>query len=990
MIPELFNRGNMNFKPITANRAFTFTRIILLTFLVTACGAESKSGTPPEQDDSTTETVELPVEEPPVEEPPVEEPPVEEPPVEEPPVEEPPVEEPPVEDPPVEDPPVEDPPVEDPPVEEPPVEEPPVEEPPVEEPPVEEPPAELSPIEKALIGGDVSFIDHPKTLVIAINDRVEINLEAQQDFINKIYEQGEIEYNGGRQSQFFYALNLKAVMPLIMGEKGFMLAAASEIDGRRNAAFGANILSQFSKGKFPTYQPYMKNVLGWLLKQDQESLQSPKEVKLLGFSADNATAGKDWLSEQFPEWKIDLCESSSESNACTDAADLAIISGKSWESENALKSVMDKLQENKVSLLYAHGNDRNVGALTPVLLNSMGLYMEPSGGLGNYNVQDKADWESTSDMLSQSDLLKLNTLVNNLHNDTFDFDLSKCNQNCETMLNSDTSFTAGAKMIQNQVNQFDTNGTNIFTKEGYEVEKLMILLADIYRQSIRYPMDKARTSTVEFIRAYYSDHVVHTVRSINPKQVDLGNFSRNDFSPELLTNKTVNLTSKPNFRSAGVYAFAGKSFTVTRLDNSPTTISIFINSLREKSTQEFKVDGYNRPKFLRSQKVPLLVGETLTLTNPYGGPVQVGFDEIGFDVQLEFNQIGLHPYWESSEDTETFNQALNNDNFDWVEIITSQFEIHSTVENILKTFDDDNSPDIETLASNTEIYMHNFPHVLAGFQGPNIDVVAEIHDFADDQGYNINELDLVKHINSDQASCGGGCGGNPIDTNWEFNPLSHGDLHEFGHGLEKNRLRFEGWAGHASTNPYVYYSKSQFYKNTGIEPDCSNLPFDKLLETLQTSRKDANPFGYMVKADLNGWAQGVSITIQMMMAAQAQGALQDGWNLLPRLQIYEREYSRSLKNDDIWLETRENFGLGSYTRVEAKKISNNDWLINGISYVTGLDYRDFFTMWGLGFSDTVGQQIAQHGLERVELNFYQANGGDYCYGLDKPALTIAP
>ncbi|MCV5951156.1 hypothetical protein OFN94_40755, partial [Escherichia coli] len=79
----------------------------------------------------------------------------------------------------------------------------------------------------------------------------------------------------------------------------------------------------------------------------------------------------------------------------------------------------------------------------------------------------------------------------------------------------------------------------------------------------------------------------------------------------------------------------------------------------------------------------------------------------------------------------------------------------------------------------------NYPHVLAGFQGRGIDEVPYIIQYAQNQGWEIANIDMVKHMNADQATCGYGCSGNPYDAYWAFSPLGHGDLHELGHGLEK-------------------------------------------------------------------------------------------------------------------------------------------------------------------------------------------------------------
>ncbi|MFA0521640.1 hypothetical protein AB4501_32285, partial [Vibrio sp. 10N.222.55.E8] len=45
-------------------------------------------------------------------------------------------------------------------------------------------------------------------------------------------------------------------------------------------------------------------------------------------------------------------------------------------------------------------------------------------------------------------------------------------------------------------------------------------------------------------------------------------------------------------------------------------------------------------------------------------------------------------------------------------------------------------------------------------------------------------------------------------------------------------------------------------------------------------------------------------------------------------------------------------------------------------------------MWGISISEKARMQLEQHGFSKVILQYYKANGRDYCYGLDKPVLAI--
>ncbi len=54
------------------------------------------------------------------------------------------------------------------------------------------------------------------------------------------------------------------------------------------------------------------------------------------------------------------------------------------------------------------------------------------------------------------------------------------------------------------------------------MKKLLLLLADRYRQDVQYPMGKGVTERIDFLRSYYSDYVVYNSRNHNAAQPSLG------------------------------------------------------------------------------------------------------------------------------------------------------------------------------------------------------------------------------------------------------------------------------------------------------------------------------------------------------------------------------------------------------------------------------------------------------------------------------------
>lgn len=735
---------------------------------------------------------------------------------------------------------------------------------------------------------------------------------------------------------------------------------------------------------------FLDNAIVWLSGRgdfEQRPLNTVIAHAAQNYYFPDELAIRHWLDQHYPEQvrynSADSCDATALAGCLGEGVDLLIISQDGSGGEAAAAAVQQWLDAGK-PVLYLHldGGFLEVGrALFPVL----GIGYEGD----NYWARLELQAYDPSRNINQppAAIASIATLLERLRDNSFSVDLSQCqDKSCPDSSGYTEQFGAAASAVQTMLDQLDAAKLRLFEAAGRRFHKLLLLLADHYRQHLQFPMDKTASDTLTFLQSLYADVAVYNNRELNPVAADLGDFSRVDFSHITPASRERSYTSKRHFQPAGLYALPGQTFTVTRLDQAEVDTTVFINSLRDGSAHIFNDHGYQRPRFLQSLRYPIAPGETLRLTSPYGGPLQIGYSANGAEVRFRFDGVGEHPFWASAADDEGFASAMAAGDYDWAELATPGFVVHSTHDQMSESIDNWRTP--TALAAATERYMHNFAHVLAGFQGPGIDVVAEIHDFAAINGFAVDNIDIVKHMNADKASCGYGCSGNPYDAYWAFSPTGHGDLHELGHGLERGRFRFAGWNYHASTNPYSYYSKYQYFLDTGEGPSCQSLPFAELKDTLLTSRQQADPVAYMQAAELNSWSQGVAITLQMMMAAQAEGVLSSGWHLLSRLHILDREFNRADDSDESWLARRDSLGFGQYSRDQARALDNNDWMLIALSKASGRDMRAFLLMWGLSFSNTAAAQVAALGYPAMPLAFYDSGARNYCKGLDKPAIAI--
>ena len=885
----------------------------------------------------------------------------------------------------------------------------------------------------ALRTGNSSLVDK-STVLSAFNTEISIIENRKNSILSEIFKldndgnvtansPADIIWDPSHDSVWFDSTKIGENLPLLVSNSSAKKSESSaknlamagvKLNGARYIAMGSNVLHDIAHTNQPAgtaneqMQVFMENALAWLTDKPNFKTESSKIViahqsDSYWFKHDQTT--QDWVNNTYPEAsvnEIDSCESAN-LTGCLSDADLLIIGRDNGENDNhgiefdldVTMAAVKNAQANGTPVLYLQ-YDGGKNDLSSSLMGYFGLSTTDNywrqEGLNNFSVSPSSLKDSTLETIKKTiaaisaDTLNLNFNITNCPDD-------KCNAELITDSGSGESYQTlldGSNFIKSTLASLDSKNEDIFN-DGMDNKllKLVVLLGDKYRQETTFPMDKYSSDSADFMRALYADYAIYNSRDINPVQKDMGNFSRSDFSHISPTNKTVAMQSKRNFRSAGVYALPGQTFTVKRNDNSDLVTKIYINSVRSGSTHLYESNGYKRPKFIQSSAIEVKSGETIKMTSPLGGPIQISFDTNDLDVSFTFSNIGEHAYWKSTDDDQSFTDKLAANEYDWAELSTPGFEVHSKLDKIIESMNDPKWGSAKVLSEATTRYMHNLPHGMAGFKGPGIDVIPELTDFANDKGWEIDTLDKVQHMNADQATCGYGCSGNPYDAYWAYDPIGHGDVHELGHGLQGGK-RFAGWENHSMTNHYSYNTKSKYHTDTGGDPNCQALPFEKMFNVLQQSVNEVNAAAY-IKTNLwdsMGWSEGAGMFIQMMMSAQYVGALEDGWMLRGRLHMFEREFNRAKQSEDTWLAKRGSLGMGEYTLTEAKAIDNNDWYLISTSFTTSTDYRDYFDMWGLTYSAKAASQVATLNFASITRQYFLSDSKAYCFGLDKPAVNV--
>ncbi|CAA6813148.1 MAG: FIG01200241: hypothetical protein [uncultured Sulfurovum sp.] len=783
------------------------------------------------------------------------------------------------------------------------------------------------------------------------------------------------------------------------------IAIVGQKDAGRYLVFGGNPLRVIGNEQM---EQVLENALAWLTQRADLKTEAFNVViahldESYWFKDESKT--REWLDNHYtgqvsynPE---NSCDGVELTGCLANTPDLLIISQLSSENDD-VQAIANRVNEalmNGIPVLYIH-NDGNHKLLGQALFSEV---FDVVYQWDNYWKRLMLDGYNPTVELSELSeyLIELKTMFTHFKNKDYTFDWTECTDGkknfgtqydkCDEVVGLASEFQEGATIVKNIFNAFDTSKQNIFLVNNYRLQKLLTLTADKFRQSVSYPMDKVNTDDTVFMKSYYADHAVYNYRAINPVQVDMGNFSRSDFSHITPITKIVNLISKKSFRSTGAYALPGQTVKVTRNDDADVTVKVRINTLRSGATHEYEVNGYKRPKYLTTPYFELIQGETISFTSPYGGTLQLSFDTNELPVEVTFENVGEHPYWASSVDNASFAQKLEANEYDWAEIATSGFEVHSKLDKMIESVNDEKWGTGEALAQGVYDYTSNYPHVLAGFKGEGVDVVPEIHDWANERNITIETIDKMKHMNADQATCGYGCSGNPYDAYWAFDPIGHGDIHEMGHSLQK--MRFAGFENHTATNTFSYYTKSKYFDITGKEPSCQGLPFQSLFNTIQASVGESNVTDYLQKNLWNvaGLGERYLLKIQAMMHAQKLGKLGNGWHVLARVHILEREMNRA-KQD--WEARKDSVGFSTYSLDEINVIDNNDSLIVWYSYASELDLRNYFDMMGVTYSQKAREQIATFSFDVAPNALFVSTSDGYCktdeYGtiFDRPTLPI--
>ncbi len=764
----------------------------------------------------------------------------------------------------------------------------------------------------------------------------------------------------------------------------------------RYAILGTNIF------KFDTEEGYsdITNELNQELKNSTTQLFKwllKKHIDINIFD-ENLTivVNSSYMKDSLNDWLHDNSLIASGWNITTDTTLLTTANFDLYMTENEItENYKTAIEQHKPVVIFQnwiHPNDK--------MLNYFDLQWSWYGGLS------VGDWESIDELCkSITPEVSIYNTIKNLKENTLDFNINDtvctdsfgtitCNDSLLLNTNGKTlaqEFTNGAKVLRDIIIKKDKEGVNIFKlSHQNDFLKLAILLGDKYRSNITYPMDKITTDDSKFFKAFYADYSISYVRSNNTFQPDLGDFSHNIDTLKTLKTTTEIITMIPTryseWSATGLYAIPGKQIKIKRLDDSNNTIEVRFNMLRVGTTKIWNENSYSRPYFTTSNPTTIEKEKEYILSSPIGGPIYIKSDAIeenATSFTIEFENIVKFPSLMNldSDTISNFTNEITTSVFNWIDIKTPFIEIHTIKSKFDLSYTTQGyfpyNGDLTKYLEDINHYLVVNNLNLAGFKGEGLYLSSEVQDWC--SAYNldctsdIHKKPAIQHINSDiHALCGSGCSGNPYDASWSIEPTGWGDSHEYGHNLQRARLKiYGGRSTEVSNNIFPLHTNWDYLVNHNLtsHPDL-NVPDSLNAYTqLQTEIKK----GTLANIEHPMWSEdGIYDNVFVRLSFYNQLPFIHGsWDIFTKLYILERLFTQAIKTNDSWENNKTALGFSSYTIEEANNINGNDFMAISLSNFTNKDHKDYFRVWGIEVSEKAKKQIDTNGFDTaVPLEYY--------------------
>jgi hypothetical protein len=810
-----------------------------------------------------------------------------------------------------------------------------------------------------------------------------------------------VQYEPGRSTQVIEvgAESNAHFYPLIVGGSGVTLAGAGYLKDTRVVAWGS-APSDWSGYSDPTIGGIAPRVLSWLAGDE-----TPTAVVLVRFGG---AAGKveAWLKSQFPAITTKRCDNADELAECLiDGGPILLGSaegegtGEQATRDEATKNAIENAVAAGQPLGYFHTGSWGAGA-SSWIGDVVGFKLPYSG---NWFSGDKADWSSATEMThAQAAAMDpdgtIQRVLEHLQAGDYSVDWSRCkSRECTEAPEFDAEFRKGALEVQSRIARLERSGKGVFNAETPRLTQLLVLVGDLLRRDIRFPLKK-ESDTQAFLRALFADHAMTSVRCYNAAE-DLSDSAFPSVAPNAVEPQRGTFAMQTRGvdvdTAAGYFVLPGSRVVIERTDGGKNDVSVFVNRIRWGANHAIDGDAYNRPMFLWGNAIPIAAGEKRVITHPTGGLlfVHLAKTDSPQTVKLSFSGVGKHPVYRGADSAAEFTQGLASSPYGWSELLTPGLEVHSTTEKMRVSVEayDGNA---KALAEDTWNYLYRLTYGLAGFIGTDLEQPSTVTAFCKAHDWDcsskaIHGLQGIQHFNADQANCGFLCSGEPVDSWAAFNPSGWGEAHELGHNLQYGGLKiYDGLSGEVSNNVFPTYVWLKWNADHPMQRKGRSLMQKETFELLQSAQKSSDPSTTVAKSLWNSaddtmfWGRLLFYWQAVMTSADVAALGDGGWDLYRLLYLHERLLSNARGSDDAWAAAREKLGFGTDAYVNRNvQLSSNDHYLIAMSVITSRDQRPFFDLWGVTYSAAAATQVERFGFAKAAKRFFVVPCEKQAFGL---------
>jgi len=873
-------------------------------------------------------------------------------------------------------------------------------------------------LELALASGNSSNVSLTNVMTAAqslLSTQITAYASVRQSIFNGV---GAIDWNPSHDSAYFTlqdAARNHIILPSNWKYNGgtagtgvaLGIAGTAPVNNARYAAFGGNPLGVPGNSAM---DKLMSNTVGWLSSSAGAATFKVVVAQMPGAETywfPHEKKVRDWFYAKYPGVTINgaAAGATQADNACDGAALAGCLQGANllvigseqgpgtYSGDTVMQAVSDA-QAHGIPVLYLNHNDN-----ANDLATRMAAYLGLAHNTNYWGDEGLKAFDPATLPAQPTYLTSLQALLTRLDKGSFSTSWSGCTTDIgRTSCNDDATymneFGALAGQIRNTLRQADANGTPLFALPGYQLEKLLVLLGDKYRENVSYPMDKTANEQ-DFFRAYFSDATAFMTRGSSAVSKNLGNFATMipASTPTISQTVTVTLpTSGTKEYLTGLYVIPGRKVTLTRTDGGAGAVNFGLNMLRD-TTRLF--DTYDRPTNISSPRPALVANKPVSITSPYGGPLMLFIDAAATGVQqitVKVDGVITHPVLRNPTDpvaVSAFQSEVNSTITNWVGFATDTLTVHSNLGNFKKTMAKYNN-DMAALAADTFKYTIKDTYELAGFNSSSgqLTLASTVSTFCNSKGWDCtgpqHRRDTMQHVISDvHAKCGDGCSGNPYDQDWPFDPLGWGESHEIGHNLQTGRLMiYSGQSTEVSNNIFPMHKQIRFNASPAglaapmvARKNAGSDTFNVLKAALGTT----DPVTSMYNSSWSDTSYAANNTVRVMFYRQLveyaryyNNQFADGWELYTLLYLLDRNFGQA---SSTWATKASSFGFGTYASYPAS-ISGNDFMLVACSNIIGRDMGPVFALWGITTTTAAKAQVAAYGYPVAQQLYFPMNDVD--------------